>query len=144
GEAPRGIVTPIGAVKPQRESGEQQQEQDYEEDWAHCALPAPRSVRMADVATRPNNCKTYADQTFRATCVTRRSLASCCSGVRGLPASPEANPHCELRARRGSATWRAASRMRASTWAASSRSPCFVVSRPSTTSAVGRTWRSGL
>jgi hypothetical protein len=35
-------------------------------------------------------------QTVRATVATRWSLASCCAAVSGLPASPEAKPHCGL------------------------------------------------
>src|SRR5215470_2351128 len=46
----------------------------------------------------------YVRQTRRATWVTRRSLASCCAGVSGFPASPEAKPHCGLTASRSRGT----------------------------------------
>ena len=48
----------------------------------------------------------------------RRSFASCSASVSGLPASPDAKPHCGLRANRSSGTYFAASRMRASIAAA--------------------------
>src|SRR5262245_21211724 len=81
----------------------------------------------------------HVGQTRRATCTTRSSLAACCSGVSGLPASPEAKPHCGLSASRSSGMYCVASRIRASTAPASSSAPCFVVSSPSTAVCCGRT-----
>src|SRR4030095_91957 len=85
----------------------------------------------------------HVDQTRRATCATRCSLAVCCSGVSGFPASPEAKPHCGLTASRSRGMYRVASRIRASTAPASSSARCFVVSSPSTTVCCGKTLVSG-
>src|SRR6266508_2955037 len=78
-----------------------------------------------------------------ATSLTRRSLASCSSYVRLLPMPAELKPHCGLMASRSSGTCCSAPWTRFVRASVASRAPRFVVSSPSTTVVLGRTWRSG-
>src|SRR5690606_38385938 len=72
-------------------------------------------------------------QTSSATSTTRRILSACCSVVMSLPWTVLAKPHCGLKASWSMSTNFVASSMRRLMSSLLSRSPSFVVTRPSTT-----------
>src|SRR5699024_3895494 len=76
----------------------------------------------------------YLPQTSSATSLTSLSLSHCCSSVRILPSSVEANPHCGLTHSRSSGTYFDASSIRVLISSLSSSSGNLDENRPSTTS----------
>ncbi len=77
-------------------------------NWPHCLFTGYYLSQHARCQPAPFR-KCYLDQTPCATWATRRNLASCSAAVNGLPASPEAKPHCGLTANRSNGMYWVAS-----------------------------------
>ena len=82
-------------------------------------------------------------QTSLAVSTTSRNFAVCDSTAMSLPCTVDEKPHCGDSASYSSGTSFAAMSMRRFTLSLLSSCPTFVLTRPSTTTLPGGTWRSG-